>query len=219
MFAVNFYTSCFVSRGNSVRKKVIRIDWEKAFYWLLFMPANTLNGFKITICNLIQTSIIWLFVETKMNKIWAKIGKQIIWETKSWKLLGTIEELLEELLAKGKTITIYIHVKNLWLLATPMFKDNNHLLPVKVQQLFVEISVRCNLPNQTHFSLEITRVCQYGINSLCYVGAKIWPLLPETLQNIESLSLFKYKIRNWILNKFPCRLCQCYLKHVFLEIM
>ena len=49
----------------------------------------------------------------KNEQIWAKIGKQIIWETKSWKLLGTIEELLEELLAKGKTITIYIHVKNL----------------------------------------------------------------------------------------------------------
>ena len=44
MFAVNFYTSCFVSRGNSIGKKVIRLDWEKAVYRLLFTLANTLPG-------------------------------------------------------------------------------------------------------------------------------------------------------------------------------
>ena len=44
MFAVNFYASCFVSRGNSNGKKVIRLDWEKAVYRLLFMLANTLVG-------------------------------------------------------------------------------------------------------------------------------------------------------------------------------
>ena len=43
MFAVNFYASCFVSRGNSIGKKVIRFDWEKAVYWLLFTLANTLK--------------------------------------------------------------------------------------------------------------------------------------------------------------------------------
>ena len=42
MFAVNFYASCFVSRENSIGKKVTRFDWEKAVYWLLFTLANTL---------------------------------------------------------------------------------------------------------------------------------------------------------------------------------
>ena len=42
MFAVSFYASCFVSRGNSVGKKLIRLDWEKVVYWLLFTLANTL---------------------------------------------------------------------------------------------------------------------------------------------------------------------------------
>ena len=42
MFTVNFYVSCVVSRGNSIGKKLIRLDWEKAVYWLLFALGNTL---------------------------------------------------------------------------------------------------------------------------------------------------------------------------------
>ena len=42
MFAVNFYTSCFVSTGNSVGKKPIRLYWEKVVCQLLFTLANTL---------------------------------------------------------------------------------------------------------------------------------------------------------------------------------
>ena len=37
------YMSCFVSRGNSIGKKFIRLDWEKAVYQTLFTLANTLN--------------------------------------------------------------------------------------------------------------------------------------------------------------------------------
>ena len=42
MFAVNFYASCLDSRKDSIGKKLISFDWEKASYWPLFTPANTL---------------------------------------------------------------------------------------------------------------------------------------------------------------------------------
>ena len=42
MFAVNFYASCLVIRGNSIGKKLVRLDWEKAVYRPLFTLANTL---------------------------------------------------------------------------------------------------------------------------------------------------------------------------------
>ena len=42
MFAISFYGSCFVNRGNSIGKKFTRPDWEKAIYRSLFMLANTL---------------------------------------------------------------------------------------------------------------------------------------------------------------------------------
>ena len=43
MFAVDFYKGCFVSRGNSIGKKLIRLDWEKTVYRPLFTLANTLS--------------------------------------------------------------------------------------------------------------------------------------------------------------------------------
>ena len=45
VFAVNFYASYFVSRGNSIWKKLIRLNWEKVVYWLLFTLTNTLEGY------------------------------------------------------------------------------------------------------------------------------------------------------------------------------
>ena len=46
MFAVNFYASCFVSRGNLIGKKSIRLAWEKTVYQSLFRLANILLVFK-----------------------------------------------------------------------------------------------------------------------------------------------------------------------------
>ena len=45
MFTVNFYTSCFVIRGNSIGKKTIRLDWEKAVYGPPFMLTNTVGTY------------------------------------------------------------------------------------------------------------------------------------------------------------------------------
>ena len=68
MFAVNFYTSCFISRGNSIGKKVVRLNWEKAIYWLLFMLANTLVSIQKAVykqIRLVQCSLHQLFVALK----------------------------------------------------------------------------------------------------------------------------------------------------------
>ena len=43
MFAVSFYASCFINRGNLIGKKLVRLDWEKAVYRLLFTLASTLD--------------------------------------------------------------------------------------------------------------------------------------------------------------------------------
>ena len=43
IFAVNFYVSCFDSRGNSIGEKLIRLYWENTVYRLLFALANTLT--------------------------------------------------------------------------------------------------------------------------------------------------------------------------------
>ena len=41
VFIVNFCVTCFVSRGNSIGKKLTRLNWEKAVYRPLFTLAST----------------------------------------------------------------------------------------------------------------------------------------------------------------------------------
>ena len=44
------------------------------------------------------------------------------------------------------------------------------------------------------------------------LGAKLWDLLPREIKNRSSLAVCKKKIRKWIPEKCPCKLCQTYLK-------
>ena len=48
MFSVNFYASCFVSRETQLGKNLIKLDWEKAVYRLLFTLANTLKALDLS---------------------------------------------------------------------------------------------------------------------------------------------------------------------------
>ena len=122
----------------------------------------------------------------------------------------------EELLAKDKTETT--QVRSLHLLGTEIYKVKSHLPSLNVQQRFGERSLRYNFRHQTDFSLETTTTFQLGINSLRYVGTKIWSLFRRTLQNCENRRLLKDEIRNCIPNIFSCSiLCVLYVKLRFPE--
>ena len=54
---------------------------------------------------------------------------------------------------------------------------------------------------------------QYGIQSVLNLGAKLWYLLPGETKNNASLTVFKNKIRKWIPEKYPYKLCQTYIKN------
>ena len=47
-----------------------------------------------------------------------------------------------------------------------------------------------------------------------YVNKYLWNLLAGEIKNSSSLTVFKNKIRNWIPEKCPCKLCQTYIKNV-----
>ena len=54
---------------------------------------------------------------------------------------------------------------------------------------------------------------RYGTKNISHIAPKIWPLVPETIKNCDSLKFFKQKIRKWKPD-CPCRLCKIYLQYV-----
>ena len=55
---------------------------------------------------------------------------------------------------------------------------------------------------------------RYGIETASFVGARVWNSLPSDLKQCKSLELFKSKIKNWIPENCPCKLCKTYLQRI-----
>ena len=99
--------------------------------------------------------------------------------------------------------SVSIQIKNLQILATEMFKVYtgsatdipNQVLPLKPPSNY-------NLRNQQEF------IVHYGLNTLTYLWPRMWKLLPNNLKRLESVKAFKSKIKTWIPDNFPCRICK-----------
>ena len=83
----------------------------------------------------------------------------------------------------GKDISVSIHIRNLWFLASKIFSD---LFPLKEQN-------------------------NYNLREKSILGPKIWKILPQEIQECESLLKFKVKIKSWNPINCPCKLREPYV--------
>ena len=68
-----------------------------------------------------------------------------------------------------------------------------------------------NLRSGTHLSRPIVHTTHYGAESIINLGAKIWELVQQNIKEASSLSSFKNKVKKWIPQNCPCRLCKTYI--------
>ena len=71
-----------------------------------------------------------------------------------------------------------------------------------------------NLRNFQEFLTERKRTVHYGLETLSYRSPQLWSLLPENIKEAKSLEIFKRKVKNWICDNCPCRLCKPYLQNI-----
>ena len=108
--------------------------------------------------------------------------------------------------------SVSIHHRNLQILATKMFRVYagsatdilNELFPLKPPSNY-------NLRNQPKFIGRLIKAAHCGLSSLAYLGPRIWELLPNNLKRLESVEVFKSKIKGWIPKNCPCRICKPYI--------
>ena len=110
--------------------------------------------------------------------------------------VSTFEQLLE----KDSSVSIYI--RNLQVLATELFRARKSLSPTIVQNIFRTNEPAYSLRRDTIFESRRIQTQRYSIESLTYLGPKIWPQVPNEIKEYASLSVFKNKIKNWR-PKFP----------------
>ena len=152
-------------------------------------------------------SLIWMFHSKRLNNKIKSIHERALRITYQ-DHITTFQELLN----KGNAVSI--DHRNLQALATEMFKIHRGLSPDIQREIFVPKICLYNLPKNNTFERCQVHSVYHGTESLSFLGPKIWNLVPLELKQLESLEVFKLKIKKWILFECPCRLCRTYIQQV-----
>ena len=110
--------------------------------------------------------------------------------------------------------SVLIHIRNLQILATEIFKESKDLAPTILSEIFSKRSVQYNLRHASDFSAPNVKSTFHGTESLSYVGSKIWDLVSKELKELSSLSAFKKAIKKWKPQNYPKRLCKKYIQNL-----
>ena len=99
----------------------------------------------------------------------------------------------KELLEKSKTVSI--HQRNLQTLATEIYKAKNKISPEVVNSLFEFTNKNYNLRNASILKRNRYFTIHYGSESLVCLAPKIWELVPDSIRQVKTLSIFKNKLK------------------------
>ena len=71
-----------------------------------------------------------------------------------------------------------------------------------------------NLRSWSDFTLPIVRTVNYGIESIRYLGPKIWESIPAKTEEVDTIERFKSGIKKSKPESCRCRLCKTYLQEI-----
>ena len=110
------------------------------------------------------------------------------------------------LLEQSKSVPI--HVRNLQLLMTEIYKTKCGLNPPFMKEIFMQRNIGYSLRHGDDAQLPKVRTTSFGVESIAYLGNKLWQILPQEIKQSNSLPIFKKQIRCWNGGKCNCRLCK-----------
>ena len=118
-----------------------------------------------------------------------------------------------ELLKKDGSVRI--HHLNVQKLAIELYKPKNGLSPIMMHDIFPDRNYNGpDIRSQKEFELPKINTVNNGQETLRFMGPKIWDIIPNSIKKASSLSIFKNKIKNWVPEDCPCRLCKDYVQGV-----
>ena len=96
-----------------------------------------------------------------------------------------------------------------------MFEIKRGMPPELIKELILpNRQHRDELRNNPRFAVTIVKSVHKDLESLSYLGPKIWELLSLEVKETETLLQFKAKIKTWNPQSCPCYLCRTYLQNV-----
>ena len=84
-----------------------------------------------------------------------------------------------------------IHVRNLQLLMTEIYKTKCGLNPPFMKEIFMQRNIGYSLRHGDDAQLPKVRTTSFGVESIAYLGNKLCQILPQEIKQSNSLPIFK----------------------------
>ena len=148
--------------------------------------------------------LIWMFHSRNLNHKINRVHEGAL------RLVYQNNLSFSELLDLDNSVTV--DQKNLQVLVTGIYKVKNGIAPEKMKDIFELQNRSYNLRSTCNqFKRENIKTVHYGLQSVRYLGPKIWELVPNNIKYCGSLSKFRKLIKSWRKESCPCRLCKTYI--------
>ena len=102
-------------------------------------------------------------------------------------------------------------------LAVEIYKVLHGFSSPILNYLFVPVSRPYNFPQNDTLQRQRVNSARHGTESISFLGPRIWDLVPSDIKLSQSLSIFKRKIKKWVILQRSCRLCKIYLHVWFIQ--
>ena len=109
---------------------------------------------------------------------------------------------------------VFIHVKNLPLLMTEIYKTRSGLSPPFIKDIFADRSSGYDLRHGNDSQLPKVHTTTHGIETISLLGNRLWSTLPNIIKEAGALPIFKSHINCWKGENCNCKLCKTYIPQV-----
>ena len=92
----------------------------------------------------------------------------------------------DTLLLKANSVST--HQRNLQLLRIEFYKTVQTVNPGLMKEIFIQKNITYNLRNNFPICVSKTRTTSYSIESLSFLGCKLWSNLPDEFKTIKTLA-------------------------------
>ena len=138
--------------------------------------------------NELLSPLIWMFHDRCLN---AKVNK--IHERALRIVYKDSHADYEALLSLDNAVSI--HQRNLQYLMIEIYKTKHNLNPSFMSEIFETRNVHYDLRPKNNLCIPKARTTSYGIETVRYLGQKLWQTLPLRIRESESLATFKKELR------------------------
>ena len=100
-----------------------------------------------------------------------------------------------------------VHAKNLQKLMLQIYKCLSEKTPSFMWKFFEKRDIKYDLRTKNLLQTPNVKAYTIGANSLISRGAHLSNTLPDDIKNVNSIAIFKRKIKQWNGDKFICKIC------------